>query len=359
MAKCNGFGDSLSHPLQSAGILGAWGHPHVVDRRQSLRRLVLLPAVHVSLGPYSNELLFDLSEGGFSVYGRVPPPGREGFRVSLPLPGSPSPLQARGEIVWSSKSRNRTGIRFTELPRNSLSQLQNWMATNLPNPAPYKEYCDIEMPGRVDQLIDAIREGAFDSRLVRRSIIIGAVLVAAFLSGLVLSDYRWRSSETIEASSTASAPPTEVGSASAPSANDLSNSRASTGIPKTPPQSSAAPAAPVSPQQPPAEPHAQTATIPQSAALTAESSPGPSRARTVARQFIVQVGAMKQRRNADALSTALQQKGFSVVRSRIAEDGIYRVAVGPYLDLTSANEVKRRLEADNLPGFVTRWVQSQ
>jgi cell division septation protein DedD len=321
----------------------------------------MMPAVHVSLGPYSNELLFDLSEGGFSIYGRVPPPGRDGFPISLSLPGAPNPIQARGEIAWSSKAKNRTGIRFTELSRNSLSQLQNWMETNLPAAAPYKEYYDIEIPGRVDQLVDAIREGAFDTRLVRRSLIIGAVLVAAFLSGLVLSDYRWRSSETTEASNTAAETPAGVSSASATSANASSSPAASTATPKTSPQSVVIPAPPASPQESPAELRAQTSTIPPSAAAAAEApAPNASIARTSSsHEFIVQVGAMKDRRNADALSASLQQKGFAVVRSRIATDGVYRVAAGPYPDLAAANQAKHQLDAQNLPGFVTRFVQAQ
>lgn len=317
----------------------------------------MMPAVYVSLGPYSNELLFDLSEGGLSIYGRVPAPDRDGFRITLSLPGNPSPIQARGEIAWNSKSRNRTGIRFTELSLNSRLQLQNWMSTNLPAAAPYKEYYDVEVTGRIDQLIEAIREGAFDSRLVKRSVMIAAILVSAFLSGLVLSDYHWRTSETLEASSEAAAPPrTEVGPASSSQKESLEPSKPAS-LSKS--LSLTSPAQPV--HKPPTEAHPQPSTSPSS------SAPAPIPAATLSRatpnaapvQFVVQVGAMREKRNADALSASLQQKGFSVVRSRIAEDGIYRVAVGPYLDLRSANEAKRGLEAQNVPSFVTRWMPQQ
>jgi hypothetical protein len=54
----------------------------MVDRRQSLRRLLISLPVVVSVGKSKSDLVFDLSQGGLSVYGCVPPSGKGGNRVS-------------------------------------------------------------------------------------------------------------------------------------------------------------------------------------------------------------------------------------------------------------------------------------
>jgi PilZ domain len=97
----------------------------MVNRRQSLRRLLIRPPVIVSLGKSKSDLSFDLSEGGLSVYGYVPPSGKGGFQIEFHLPGDFDSIKTRGEIFWASKSRNLTGVRFIGLSDKSQLQLRN------------------------------------------------------------------------------------------------------------------------------------------------------------------------------------------------------------------------------------------
>jgi septal ring-binding cell division protein DamX len=72
--------------------------------------------------------------------------------------------------------------------------------------------------------------------------------------------------------------------------------------------------------------------------------------------FVLQVGAMKQEANADALAQVLRKKNFPAFVFMSGADSFYRVAVGPYRDEDSAVRVKGELQKDGFKTFSRRWV---
>jgi cell division septation protein DedD len=72
--------------------------------------------------------------------------------------------------------------------------------------------------------------------------------------------------------------------------------------------------------------------------------------------FVLQVGAMKQETNADALAKLLQEKNFPAFVFRRGTNRFYRVAVGPYSGKDSAVRVKDELEKEGLKAFLRSWV---
>jgi sporulation related protein/PilZ domain-containing protein len=283
----------------------------MVNRRQSLRRLVIRPPVVASVGKSKSDLVFDLSEGGLSIYGRVPPSGKGGFQIEFHLPGDFDSIKTRGEIAWASKSGNLTGVRFIGLSDKCRLQLRNWMATRLPPAPPYGADYRINRPSLVSQFIYALRKGAERSNHPSKpALAIGVLVGVTFLCGLEARHYYYKSVENgNRANAVAAMPPTRL---------DVPDTSANASVETVSPP-------------------------PISNSLDA---PG----------FVLQVGAMKQERNADALSNSLKQMGFPVIVFRRTTDPFYRVAVGPYPDMSSAVRVKNELKAQNFEGIVRRWV---
>jgi hypothetical protein len=63
-----------------------FGQSHKIERRLRPRRLLVNPPIYVSVDESSTALLFDLGEGGLSVYGLVPKKRAEVFPVAFDLP---------------------------------------------------------------------------------------------------------------------------------------------------------------------------------------------------------------------------------------------------------------------------------
>jgi hypothetical protein len=283
----------------------------MVNRRQSLRRLLIRPAVVVSLGESRSDLLFDLSEGGLSVYGRVRPGGKGDFQIEFQLPGDSDSIKTRGEIAWASTSRNLTGVRFIGFSDKSRLQLRNWMATKLHPLPPYEVEYRINRPSLVSQFIYALRKGAKRLNYPSKSALAIVALVGAmFLCSLEARHYYFKSVQNGKRAKAVAAMP--------PKRFDAPNTFASTSLETVSPP-------------------------PVSSSLHA---PG----------LVVQVGAMKQERNADALSNSLKQRGFPTIVFRRTTDPFYRVAAGPYSDMSSAVRVKNELKAQNIEGMVRSWV---
>jgi hypothetical protein len=99
--------------------------------------------------------LFDLSEGGLSVFGGREETGNRKFNIEFHLPGVCDPIRAGGEIAWWSKSRNLTGIRFSQLEKESRLHLRTWMASRVPVAKACAEY---NPPDFASRFINALRE---------------------------------------------------------------------------------------------------------------------------------------------------------------------------------------------------------
>jgi cell division protein FtsN len=69
--------------------------------------------------------------------------------------------------------------------------------------------------------------------------------------------------------------------------------------------------------------------------------------------FMLQVGAMTHKENADALAGALQRKNFPVLVSPPGTDRLYRVVVGPYSDADSMLRAKEELKEEGFESIRT------
>jgi c-di-GMP-binding flagellar brake protein YcgR len=70
--------------------------------------------------------LTNLSEGGMAIFFRGPLP-KGVSSVSFKLPGSASALDTKVQIAWIDDS-GRAGLRFIEMPKESRTRLDAWLA---------------------------------------------------------------------------------------------------------------------------------------------------------------------------------------------------------------------------------------
>jgi cell division septation protein DedD len=70
--------------------------------------------------------------------------------------------------------------------------------------------------------------------------------------------------------------------------------------------------------------------------------------------FVLQVGAMTHRENADALTDALRKKSFPAFVLARDGDSYYRVDVGPYPDAADARIVENKLKGAGFGAVVER-----
>jgi len=91
-------------------------------------------------------------------------------------------------------------------------------------------------------------------------------------------------------------------------------------------------------------------TVPERPAPTLNpQSPRPSSG------YVLQVGAMAHKENADALDSSLRQKNFPAFVAKPTNNRLYLVLVGPYDDGDHADAVKRELEKQGVIAVRTEW----
>jgi HlyD family secretion protein len=71
--------------------------------------------------------------------------------------------------------------------------------------------------------------------------------------------------------------------------------------------------------------------------------------------FVLQVGAMKNKGNADALAVTLQSKGFPAFIGSGGDDSLYRVQVGPYLEREQAYTIQGQLQSAGLGAIIRHY----
>jgi len=74
--------------------------------------------------------------------------------------------------------------------------------------------------------------------------------------------------------------------------------------------------------------------------------------------FVLQVGAMTHKENADALEESLRERNFPVFVSHRGTDRFYRVLVGPYSDVDSTLRAEEEIRKEGLESIRTRWNPS-
>jgi putative methionine-R-sulfoxide reductase with GAF domain len=109
--------------------------PPLRTRRRRLRQKVHTPAYASLNGSSSGQILdlseiVDISEEGMSIQTSFPLQVRRSVNLCLDLTATRTCIHTTGEVVWSDRS-GRVGIRFPQMPDESLHQLKEWLFVNV------------------------------------------------------------------------------------------------------------------------------------------------------------------------------------------------------------------------------------
>jgi len=317
----------------------------VQERRQHQRLAPSSPQlVLVDESKYS--LLFDLSEGGLAVEGFSAQDPNRPISLEFDMPEGSCCIQAKAEIVWTSDSGYRTGFRFLDLPEASRQQLRNWISTTS---AARIRTIESEVPASAFG-IQTIEEGAHAvgvENANQRKLESFAFPLQPALKPRPHHPFAGQDEEFNSESSALHLASIFVAAVVMSSLAFILGYYWHAGRPRPRPKSITVAAQPFGhPAEPPAPAAAQ-----QSPAETAIppilplENPG----------FVLQVGAMGQEANADALSGELRKKNFSAFVFHRGTDHFYRVAVGPYTDQGAAIRIKNDLEQEGYKPILRPW----
>jgi septal ring-binding cell division protein DamX len=341
----------------------------MVHERRLHQRLPPSSPQLILLDESKYSLLCDLSEGGLAVEGfAVENPGRA-VSLEFDLPESGFCVQAKAELTWTSDSGYRTGFRFLDLAEPARQRLRDWVAATgeaetsaakseastaafgftlgekeshpfmledeqaqgppqqasqqslqqLSEGAP-----EVAPPGvpqgtrswqlqpRLDSHLDTTLEkdhyNSDGGNLHLKFIAVAAVVMSA--TAFILG-YYWRAGRSRPPAQSMAAV-TEPFQRSSPGAGPSAS--------EVPPQAAIPPILPL-------------------------DTPG----------FVLQVGAMGEEANAEALSNELHKKNFSAFVYHQDRDRFYRVAVGPYTDQTAAVRIKSDLRQEGYKSILRPW----
>jgi TonB family protein len=102
-------------------------HPKNENRRLHARRRID-QLTYATFGPGNGGILINLSEGGLSFQGIGVVRREQLLPLSFKLPGTGSPIEAQGEVVWSNDSGKGGGLRFIDLSEEARQRVKKWLA---------------------------------------------------------------------------------------------------------------------------------------------------------------------------------------------------------------------------------------
>lgn len=109
--------------------------PAVANRRRRVRHKIQTPA-YASFSAQSQGAMLDLheilniSEDGIALQCHTPLEVQKTVSLCLELAECPEHIYTTGQVVWSHES-GRAGVRFSELPSESLARLREWLFVNV------------------------------------------------------------------------------------------------------------------------------------------------------------------------------------------------------------------------------------
>jgi putative methionine-R-sulfoxide reductase with GAF domain len=109
--------------------------PPLRTRRLRVRQKVHTPAYASLNGSSSGQILdlseiVDISEGGMAIQTSFPLQVQRSVNLCLDLTATRTCIHTTGDVVWSDRS-GRVGIRFPQMPDDSLRQLKEWLFVNV------------------------------------------------------------------------------------------------------------------------------------------------------------------------------------------------------------------------------------
>ncbi len=292
------------------------------DRRQH-PRLIPDSALLVSVDRLKRAFLCDLSEGGIAFAGLASVSGPSVISVSFELPDGGGAIEAIAEIVWTCDSLHRTGARFLQLAEASRQQLRDWISARIvtlergeQDPQSWSSLSGITGAAK-NWILQEISEGKSSdgvadatSNAAANAWETGGTAGARWRSG------KWRVAGIVFGMAAVCAAFVTVGyylPALFPAPKASSHIFTSDSVRFT----SSGSITPVR--------------------QTSGNAPGRYDG------FVLQVGAMAHKENAEALAEKLRAKSFPAFVFDQGGDGLYRVDVGPYPDADYARGVKEEL----------------
>jgi putative methionine-R-sulfoxide reductase with GAF domain len=109
--------------------------PQVPNRRRRVRHKIQTPA-YASFSAESKDAMLDLheivdiSEEGMAIECHTPLEVEKQVNLCLDLADCPDNIYTAGQVIWSSSS-GRAGLRFSDLPQESLARLREWLFVNV------------------------------------------------------------------------------------------------------------------------------------------------------------------------------------------------------------------------------------
>ncbi len=290
----------------------------LLDRRQHQRVIPNQPLV-VRWGESQSGLLSDLSEQGLAVDGLASESAAEVITLVFDLPDGRGHIQAAGEIAWTNNSESRAGLRFVDLADTSRQQLREWISASVYTtelPIAYEEPTQPLFGTRdTDSAVappPQTSANEVSSRYRTSHYLAWLVLgVLSLFTGVVFVRHypgAGNSGRIKEIMAAGKVP-------------EIANSRSKASV-----------------ELPPATTPSLSPTLPL-------NLPG----------LVLQVAAMKQEHNADALAQVLQKRNFPAFVFRRGADPFYRVAVGVYTGPDSAVRVKAQLKAQGFKAILKHW----
>ena len=284
--------------------------------------------------------MLDISEAGMAVQGVSRLTAQNFSRVRFRLPDSASWIETSCKVAWMSDAQDVAGVEFENLGDLERAQIRSWSErTGKPEPwaqdlaAPRRTVTmelPLSPPGVSDEQVfrseSWVREPSAASHGLAIVIVVLIALAAAALGFAIRSGWATRLLESRRNTPAPAASATENGQASpadvppAPEASD----------PGTPSNSSTPNAGDGAANQP----------VPASSAARDQA-------------FVVQVGAMRIRGNADALANKLQGDKFPTIQFPGPEN-LNVVAVGPFPDEHSAQAARDELHVKGFDGVIRR-----
>jgi protein TonB len=111
----------------STNPITAEGHSQDGNKRYFARQRIET-LTYVGLGPGNGGVVFDVSEGGMAFQGIQRLQTDELLCINFKLPGISVSMESITEVAWLNKSGKGGGLRFIDVPGDTLSNIKEWFS---------------------------------------------------------------------------------------------------------------------------------------------------------------------------------------------------------------------------------------
>jgi SPOR domain/PilZ domain len=328
---------------------------YMVPERRQFARLTPRSPLFVHLDESKRGLVLDVCEGGLAVASLVPKSLDEVISLAFDLPEVNVHIQTKAEIAWTRDSGHLSGVRFVDLADTSRRQLEEWisaranaaraLATGTAAAETAQPAVAIDTP---DASVTAVPQIQSDwTRAQSRFSLISPQLTGESNPKKKLQGNELSSSEG------ASRSPTKLFLAVMLLSWALVFLGYRMGIMEVSPHVTQVTAATKSP-----EAAASKGSIDPVDRSSLASSLLPNAVSWNDPGVVLQVGAMTEEGNADALAEILQKRNFPAFVFKRGGDRFYKVAVGPFngADAETTAKIRADLEKQGFTPILKPWL---